>query len=553
MQLRPYQQAAVSAVYEHLRTRDDNPCVVLPTGGGKSWVIAQIAADTTLQWQGRVLVLAHRKELLEQNADKLIQLNPALQIGLYSAGLSRRDRHLPVIFAGIQSIWKKASDFDPWDLILIDECHLIHPEDEGMYRSFLSETKRINPLQRIVGFTATPYRLKTGLICAPDHLLNHVCYEVGVRELIVAGYLSPLISKAGRVKIDTSGLQLRSGEFVAAEVESLMDNAMLVETACSEIVELTQDRRSVLIFASGVQHGQHVADKLRLVHGQKVEMVTGETTAAERRRLLMSYCAGELKFLVNVSVLTEGFDAPQTDCVVLLRPTMSPGLYIQIVGRGFRLAPEKQNCLILDFGGNILRHGPVDAIRLTKQSPSSGDAPAKECPNCQAVIACGYACCPQCGYVFPPSDRQKHEATATQAGILSGQASEDTHEVMDLFFRVHRKKDAAPDAPKSMRVDYQLGLNLWQSEFICFEHTGFARQKAEMWWQQRSSDPVPDSAEQAVALANAGSLRATHAITIRSVAGERFDRIVKYDLGDMPESPDLDAVASPFSEDDVPF
>jgi DNA repair protein RadD len=104
-----------------------------------------------------------------------------------------------------------------------------------------------------------------------------------------------------------------------------------------------------------------------------------------------------------------------------------------------------------------------------------------------------------------------------------------------------------------MRVDYQLGLNLWQSEFICFEHTGFARQKAEMWWQQRSPDPVPDSAEQAVALANAGSLRATHAITIRSVAGERFDRIVKYDLGDMPASPDLDAVASPFSEDDVPF
>jgi hypothetical protein len=222
-------------------------------------------------------------------------------------------------------------------------------------------------------------------------------------------------------------------------------------------------------------------------------------------------------------------------------------------GRGFRIAPDKQNCLVLDFGGNVLRHGPVDAIQIEKRELGGGEAPLKECPICQSMILAGYATCPHCGYTFSPPEKQKHEAKATDAGILSGQANDDRYEVHDIFYRVHKKKDGGPDAPKTMRVDYQLGLNHWQSEFICFEHTGFARQKAEAWWQQRSPDPVPDTAEAAVTLANAGALKVTHAITVRSVAGERFDRIVKYDLRDMPEDPSAEVVAAAFSDDETPF
>lgn len=225
-----------------------------------------------------------------------------------------------------------------------------------------------------------------------------------------------------------------------------------------------------------------------------------------------------------------------------------------IVGRGLRLAPGKQNCLVLDFGGNVLRHGPVDAIQIEPRDTGDGQAPLKECPICQAMILAGYATCPHCGYTFPPPDRKKHEAEATQAGILTGQSDVNRYEVLDIFYRVHKKKDGGPDAPKTMRVDYQLGLNHWQSEFICFEHTGFARQKAETWWQQRSPDPVPSTAEAAVTLANAGALRATHAITVRSVAGQRFDQIVKHDLGDMPEgTADEEGVISGVLDDDVPF
>lgn len=550
LSLRPYQEEAVASVYEHLRTRDDNPCVVIPTGGGKTPVMATICRDAVKNWQGRVLILAHVKELLEQSAEKLQQVCPEVKFGIYSAGLKRRETSAPVIVAGIQSIYKRACELGPVDLILVDEAHMISVEGEGMYRQFLADARVVCPHLRIVGFTATPFRLKSGLICTPDHFLNHVCYEVGVRELIVQGYLSPLITKAGREKVDTSGVQVRGGEFVAGLLESLMDEPQLVEAACRETIQYASDRKSVLIFASGVRHGQHVVDTLNSQHGVECGFVTGETPSGERDRLLERFKSGSLRFLCNVNVLTTGFDAPNVDCVVLLRPTMSPGLYYQMVGRGFRLAPGKQNCLVLDFGGNVLRHGPVDAIQIEKREAAGGEAPLKECPICQSMILAGYATCPHCGHTFPPPEKQRHEAQATEASILSGGANDEQYEVLDIFYRVHKKKDAGPDAPKSMRVDYQLGLNHWQSEFICFEHTGYARQKAESWWQQRSPDPIPDTAEAAVTLANAGALRVTHAITVRSVPGERFDRIVKYDLGGMPESEPEPAFSI---DDDVPF
>jgi DNA repair protein RadD len=222
MILRDYQHAAVEAVYDHLRKRDDNPCVVIPTAGGKTPVIATICRDAVGRWGGRVLVLAHVKELLEQTADKLRAVCPEVPFGVYSAGLKRRDRTEPVIVAGIQSVWKKACDFDPFDLVIVDEAHLIPPEGDGMYRQFLDDARTVNPNLRVIGCTATPYRLKTGSICTPEGILNHVCYEVGVRELIVRGYLCPLVSKAGRTRFDTSDLHARGSEFVADEVEDLL-------------------------------------------------------------------------------------------------------------------------------------------------------------------------------------------------------------------------------------------------------------------------------------------------------------------------------------------
>ncbi|MBI1338292.1 MAG: DEAD/DEAH box helicase [Phycisphaera sp.] len=558
--LRPYQAEAVEAVYDHLRRRDDNPCVVIPTAGGKTPVMASICRDAVTQWNGRVLILAHVKELLEQAVDKLHAMAPDLwnQIGVYSAGLRSRDTDHPIIVAGIQSVYRRSKELDSFDIILLDECHMLPPEGEGMYRTFLADAQAVNPNVRLIGLTATPYRMTSGMICAPENLLNHVCYEVGVRELIVQGYLCPLKTKAGRRKVDTSALHIRGGEFIAGEVEALMDDDSLVRSACREIIDHTHDRHSVLIFASGVQHALHVQRVLGEM-GHDCGFVCGDTLPFDRADTLARFKACDLRYLVNVNVLTTGFDAPNIDCVALLRPTMSPGLYYQMVGRGFRLDPSKENCLVLDFGGNIMRHGPVDALQVDDPSSGDGEAPAKECPQCQAVIHAAYATCPECGHEFPPPQREKHDQQASTAGILSGEVTETDYEVAETYYSVHQKRDAPDDHPRTLRIDYRYGFNDYHSEWVCPEHTGYARQKFEAWWRMRSNEPPPESAETAADLADAGALAPVHTITVRSVAGEKFDRISDYELGPIPPRLDghderNDDVPEPdWPDDDIPF
>jgi DNA repair protein RadD len=551
--LRPYQQAAVEAVYDYLRRFDGNPAVVLPTGAGKSLIIAQLAKDAVVRWGGRVLVLAHVKELVGQNAEKIGCLCPELPVGIYSAGLNRRDTARPVIVAGIQSVYRRACELGRVDLVIVDEAHLIPPDGEGMYRTFLSEARIVNPQLRVIGLTATPYRLGSGMICGPDNVLNTICYEASVRELIRDGFLCPLITKAGREKADTSQLQVRGGEFVADEVEELMDQDLLVKAACAEIVALAFDRRSCLLFTAGIKHGEHVARVLRDISGQEVGFICADTPTSERDDLLARFRSGSLRYLANVNVLTTGFDAPNIGCIAILRPTMSPGLFYQICGRGFRQHPGKTNCLVLDFGGNVLRHGPVDQIRVPEVAKSgSGEAPAKECPECRALIATGYATCPSCGYKFPPPERQQHNATASTAGILSGQVTETEFDVQEINYSVHTKRGAPRDAPKSFRVEYRIGFNNWHSEFVCLEHDGYARQKAIAWWRRRSPDPVPDTAARAVEIADAGGLADTKRITIRNITGEKFDRVIAYDLGPIPE-PIPTGEFGDGDLDDIPF
>ena len=567
MALRPYQVDAVEAIYRHLRERDDNPCVVIPTGGGKTPVIATVCSDAVGRWNGRVLILAHVKELLEQAADKLDQVCPDIHVGVYSAGLKRRDTTHPVIVAGIQSVYQKAEQLGHFDLVVVDEAHMIPPgkDGDGMYRRLLADMQRINPHLRVIGLTATPFRMSSGPICVPppDGILNSICYEIGVRELIRDGYLSPLKSKAGRHKPDFQSLHVRAGEFVADEVETLMDQDVLVQSACREIADAVRagGRLACLVFASGVEHGRHVTRVIEQLAGGECGFIDGQTPTLYRDRLIRRFREGDLAYLVNVNVLTTGFDAPNVDCVALLRPTLSPGLYYQMVGRGFRLCEGEADCLVLDFGGNVLRHGPVDALQIKEPGAGCGEAPAKECPECNAVIHAAYAVCPECGYEFPPPKPEQHDRQASAAGIISGEVTETEYEVQGIYFSSHVKRDAPEGHPRTLRVDYRVGFSEHKSEWVCVEHPpgSYARQKAEAWWRARSNDPCPTDADEAVELADAGSLAPTHAITVRHVTGEKYDRIVNHQLGDKPPAVmagDLaggEPDAVPIPDDEVPF
>jgi len=400
---------------------------------GKSLVLARIATDAVQLWSGRVLILAHVKELLEQNADKIQRLCPGLQIGIYSAGLKRRDTDHAVIVAGIQSVYTRAREFGPFDLAIVDEAHTIPggKSGEGMYRQFLEAAEEINPNLRVIGLTATPYRLKGGEICQADNVLNAVCYEANIRDMIMQGYLSKLRSRSGTATADLSQVEVRGGEFVASAMEAAMDRSDLVKAACQEIVELSRDRCSVLLFTAGVAHCEHVAREIEQLTGDACGIVTGETPADERAEILARFRGEDcstltekkppLKYLANVNVLTTGFDATAIDCVVMLRPTMSTGLYVQMVGRGTRLHAGKEDCLVLDYAGNVQRHGPLDLVEVHSEGgKEKKQATSKECPNCNARIDVSYRFCPHCQFCFPPPEPPKLDVRATTAEITRG-------------------------------------------------------------------------------------------------------------------------------------
>lgn len=526
-QLRWYQRAAVDSVWDHInKGAPGNPCIEIPTGGGKSAVIATLASEA-VGGGARVIVLAHVKELLQQNADALNRVCPNLDVGLYSAGLDSRDTRHSVIVAGIQSVYNKAYALGHRDLILIDECHLIQPSAEGRYNEFITAMKIINPAIKIVGLTATPYRMSSGRICGPDNILNTVSYAVGVRALIAQGYLSNLRSKRG-LSLDFSEIKMQAGEFNPRETDELMRSA--VNAAVGEILKHTEDRKSVLLFCTSKEHAKAVQDRIN-EQGGECGYVDGDSL--DRAETLGDFKAGRLKYLVNINVLTTGFDAPNIDCVGLLRPTASPGLYYQMVGRGFRTAPGKTDCLILDFGGNVARHGPIDDMQIRPRHGGKfeGEPLVKTCPQCQELLKLYLTAC-ECGYQFPKvEEKAPHDPKASEDAILS---EPETYEVKDISYCRHLKKGAEDDAPATFRVDYRIGNCLFISEYVCLEHTGFARAKAEKWWALRSNEPCPATASEAMVHARGGFIAKTTQITAKQEG--RFWRVLSAVIGDRPEA-----------------
>lgn len=453
--LRYYQQEAVDAVFSYLRNKAGNPLVVLPTGAGKSHVIREVLAGTLSRGK-RAIVLCHRKELIEQNA------RGVQGAGLYSAGLNRKQINEDVIFAGIQSCYKKAFDFGRRHVVLIDEAHLC--ADEGRFSEFLGDLRTVNPDLRIVGLTATPYRTSEGHLTEGE-TWTAVCYEAQVGRLIAEGFLSPLTSTPSSL-FDTSSLRVRGGEFTESSLQLLFDDDRKIDQACHEVLAATGDRHSVLVFCSGVTHAYHVAERLG------GEVIHGETTSLERAALIENFRQGRLKFLCNCDVLTTGFDAPNVDAVVLLRATMSPGLLVQMAGRGFRLSPGKTDCLILDFGRNIERHGPLDAIDFGKRAKAGagGERAGKTCPGCDEEVAPSVRVC-SCGFIFPKPEL-KHETEASAAAVL---AKPETLSVSAWCFSRHDKKEIP-----SLRVTYTCGLTT-VDEWVCAMHDGPAGGKARKW------------------------------------------------------------------------
>ncbi len=483
MKLRDYQQESIDALYDYFAQgqQDGHPILVLPTAAGKSVIAGAFIRGVLQQWPGqRVLLLTHVKELIAQNHEKLMTLWPDAPAGIYSAGLKRRDTDNSILFAGIQSVHRRAVEIGHIDLIIIDECHLVPKSGMGMYRRFLDSMTVINPKLRVIGLTATPYRLNSGLLVdGDDRLFTDIAFDVGVTRLVNDGYLSPLVPKKMANEIDLAGIHTRAGEFKSDELATLFNDDDLARRALIEIMYYGIHRKSWLVFCSGVAHAHRMAEILQ-DQGITTATITGATPADERDKILADFKAGHIRCLTNCDVLTTGFDAPATDMLVFLRPTQSPGLYVQMCGRGMRLADGKKDCLVLDFGGNTERHGPINAIKPTgkKGKGKGGDAPTRVCPKCDTIMAVAATQCPDCGYVF--QRKVKHESTASNLALLDltpGKPKIEWHDVNAMYL-VRHKKQGKPD---SVRVTYVTKTGERFTTWVCPEHGGYAEKKAIQW------------------------------------------------------------------------
>ena len=404
--LRPYQKKALEELYSWFETHEGHPCLVLPTGAGKSHIIAELCKDAIQNWpETKILMLTHVKELIDQNAQKLRLHWPNAPLGIFSAGIGRKELGEPITFAGIQSI--RNQEMGHIDLCIIDECHLVSHKAEGTYRSFLKRLQELNPNLRVIGFTATPFRMGHGLITDAPALFDDLIEPITIEELQRQGYLADLRSKVTRSKLSADGVHKRGGEYIEKELQQAVDIDEKTEAVIEEVISLADLRKSWLFFCTGVSHAQHVKEIL-LAHGISADCITGSTGKKDRERIIESFKTGEIRALTNANVLTTGFDYPDIDLIVMMRPTLSPGLYIQMAGRGLRLKCHTDHCLVLDFAGVVETHGPITNVRIPGRKQENSDAlpPSKICPACDEILASQVKVCRYCGYEFPAAEHQ---------------------------------------------------------------------------------------------------------------------------------------------------
>jgi DNA repair protein RadD len=499
VELRPYQSEALAALDAHWNGGGGAALIDMATATGKSVVLAELMRRALARnARHRVLVAVHVRELVEQDVEALLSIWPGAPYGICSDGLDRRDHDHPIIFGTVQTLWRDAVLLGRRDLLIVDEVQLVPREGDGMYLSLIDTLRATAPDLRMVGASATCFRLDSGYLDrGHGALFERTVFSYSIRDGIRDGWLAPLSSKATRARINVSGVGRRGGEFIPGELERAANVADIVEAAVAELIEQGKDRRSWLAFCCGVNHARAVAENVRR-QGITCATVVAETPSDDRRAIFAAFRAGEIRCLTGVNVFSVGFNIPEVDLIALLRPTCSPGLLIQQVGRGTRKAPGKTDCRILDFSGNVRRHGPIDAIAVNGRTAASpGDVLTKVCPHCQEENALAATMCRCCGHVFHAGERKaKHGAIADQVPILSGEKV--WLPVRHSEFRVHRKQ-ADPHAAPTLRADYLSGFTPY-SEYMSFEGSSGARYYAAAWWTAMGGKhPIPQSAADAIA------------------------------------------------------
>ncbi|MBU2644841.1 DEAD/DEAH box helicase [bacterium] len=424
IKLRYYQSDSVDAVTEYFKKHPKgNPVIELPTGTGKSYVLAEMIKRYVDQWKARVVVVTHSKKLVQQDYDKTVNLWPEGKnlFGINSAGLKKRSTKAQVIFSGIQSVYKSAAKIGKVNLLICDECHRLNVKDSIQYKGFIEDLLEINPNMRVCGLTATPFRMRTGLIYGPsqDQLFDDLVYRANTKELIAQGYISRPVSPGTGLVQDLDKVRVRADEFVDEDLAPIFQDNELIQRQIAYTLAHAAGRKSIAVFAINIEHAERIAAELRR-HGQTAAVVHSKIDEDDDV-LIADFEAGKYRFLISVNMFVEGFDSPQIDCIVDIKPTMSPGRYVQMYGRGFRLHPDPaiKDFLVLDFSGNVGRHGPVDQVeaQAVVEQQKNRKAPMKQCERCGEINHARVKQCGYCGWLFPLPEAEDN--TSAIAGNLS--------------------------------------------------------------------------------------------------------------------------------------
>lgn len=567
---RTYQIEGNNSIFEYFAEHTGNPVVAMPTGTGKSVVIAMFLENVFRMYAGqKILVLTHVKELIQQNYMKLLALWPGAPAGINSAALGKRDFHDQIIFAGIASVAKYAAQFGWVDLVLVDECHLVSPNDETLYQLFFKALRSINPALKIVGFTATPWRMGHGKITEDGGIFTDLCFDITGMEafnrLIAEGYLCQLIPKKTQIELNVDGVHMRGGEFIASELQTAVDRDEVTEAALKETMEIAHDRKKWLIFASGVHHAQVISEMLHAL-GLECPTVHSDMSQGERDARISDLKSGRLRAVVNNNILTTGIDVPDLDFIGVLRPTASAVLWVQMLGRGTRPFPGKDDCLVGDFAGNTRRLGPInDPVIPHKKGKKGGTAPVRLCEICDTYNHASARKCIKCGYEFPMAVKLTQGASTGE--LIKGDLPIVEVAAIDNITYQTYSKEGRPD---SVKVSYWCGPTAFK-DYVCFAHEGYAQVKAKRWWRERASTEPP--ADAAAALARMPECKVpTH---VRVWVNKKYPEILAYcydgtafgtQTGDAVEPPRVDirvpradtsyygTSPQPLSyDDDIPF
>lgn len=534
---RPYQIKAVQDTVNKLMEQPGaNPVVATPPGAGKSLLIAwTMRALTEIFPKSRFINITHVKELIEQDAKALEEVWPQARYGVYSAGLGSKVTGQPITIASIQSAYRNPDAFGRVSGIFVDEAHLISPHGETMYQKVLSKFREKNPGVFIAGYSATPWRMKHGKL-TEGNIFNCVAFDNTQRdafvELIDDAYLVPLIPKHTSFQFDVSKVAKVAGEFKQDELQAAVNKVSISIRALQEALQVAWNRKKWIIFCSGIAHVESVTEILQQ-WGERAVYVHSKMSRYDRDSAIYAYRQGDARMIVNDGILTTGFDAPWTDCIVLLKPTASPGLHVQILGRGIRPVfagahdmetvegrqeaireSGRSNCLVLDFAGNTMRLGPInDPVIPKKKGKGTGEVPVKICPCCGCY---NHAAARFCEGVHigeycqaKKHDQHKHEKqNPCYHEFQFITKIEDTASTDELiardnpilhWFKVDRVEYVAYEktgSPPMMRVHYHCGIRRF-TEYICIEHQNYAGTIARKWWRERLPQypPPPTTAD----------------------------------------------------------